>query len=405
MLTKKYGYYYGYVITIVAILISAYLLHHHFSIIAGKTPEFDFCTVIFGKGCMVAALSKYSVFLKIPVGGWGIIYMLILLTLIALSQVFVLGESDEIIQIAFWISFAGALVSLFFIILMIAIPPLFCPYCSFFHVLNFILFVLIKKLTHKTFSQLLKDFNKAIGIFFLAKTMPAGFNKWKWMAFIFPIILGLTVYQWILMQEQNIRIERLSDYDPLKEIEKFELSEIFDIHSSPDDPILGSTNAKVTLIVFSDFQCSVCDMFASNFRYLIDYNKGKLNIRYKYFPLSSKCNPLLKDNLHPMACESAWAGEAARLQGRFWEYHDSLFARGPIKNEQELIEIARMMKMDMTKFNLDYKSEICRNKIKEDIMEGIRLHIDGTPTAFLNGRKLIDLSESNINFLIKFLDN
>ena len=403
MFAKKYGYYYSYGIIVVAILVSAYLLNNHFSIIAGKTPEFDLCSAIFGKGCMVAALSKFSMFLKIPVGGWGIMYMIILLTFIAISHVFIFGEADEIIQIAFWISFAGVLVSIFFTILMIAIPPLFCPYCTIFHVLNFILFFLIKKLTGKTFSQLLKDFIKAFGIFFLGKTMPVEFNKWKWLAFIFPILLGLTFYQWILMQEQNIRIEKLSDFNPLEEIENFESSEIFDVQSLPDEPILGLTDAKVTLVVFSDFQCSVCNMFASNFKYLIDYNKGKLNIRFKYFPLNSKCNPLLKDNLHPMACESAWAGEAARLQGRFWEYHDSLFVRGLIKNEQELFEIARLMKMDIAKFNLDYNSEICRNKINEDIMEGIRLNIDGTPTAFLNGRKLINLSESNINYLIKFL--
>ena len=224
------------------------------------------------------------------------------------------------------------------------------------------------------------------------------------MAFLFPIVLGLSIYQWILIQNQRLAIDKLVAFNPLNEIEQFELSEVFKIHSSPEDPIFGSTDAKVTLVVFSDFQCSVCNMFASNFRNLVDKNNEQLNIRFKYFPLSSGCNPIVKSNFHTMSCESARACESARMQGRFWEYHDSLFSLGPIKNEQQLFEIARMINLDITKFENDYYSEICRNKIDKDIQEGIRLNIDGTPTAYLNGKKLVNLSEQNINFLIKFLN-
>lgn len=404
MFAKKYGYYYSYIVILLAFIISGYLLYYHLSIVAGNFPESDHCSVIFGKGCLVATLSRFSVFMKIPVGGWGIIYLVILLCLITFSQLFNSGESDEFIQIAFWISFVGALVSLFFILLMIAFSHLFCPYCSIFHLLNFTLFFIIKKLTEKPFSQLLSDLVKALTNFFLAKPMSEQFNKLKWMAFIFPIILSLAVYQWILMQEQNIKIEKLSDYDPLKEIEQFELNEIFELQSSPDDPLYGAADAPVSLVVFSDFQCSMCNMFASNFKYLIDYNKEKLNIRFKYFPLSSTCNSLIEENFHPLACESARASEAARLQGKFWEYHDSLFAMGTLKDKEQLFDIAKMLNLDMDKFKVDYNSEACSNKINQDIQEGIRLKIEGTPTAFLNGRKLNKLSENNINLLVKFLD-
>jgi protein-disulfide isomerase len=262
---------------------------------------------------------------------------------------------------------------------------------------------LIRKISKKAFPELIKGFKNALGIVFLAKSTPPDFNKLKWLAIVFSFILGLVIYQWILMQEQNIRIEQFANYNPLNEIEQFESNEIFDIKLSDDDPLLGNVNAPVTMVVFSDFQCSLCEMFASNFKYLLDYNKGKLNIRFKYFPLSSTCNPLLKDKLHPLACESARAGEAARLQGKFWEYHDALFTYGHVKNEEQLFEIARNMNLEMTRFKVDYYSNRGTNKIEMDIQEGIRLNIEGTPTAFLNGRKLTNLSEKNINFLIKFL--
>jgi len=388
-----------------AIFVTGYLLFHHYSILAGKQSGSDLCSVIFGKGCLVAALSNFSVFMKIPVGGWGMIYLVILLCLIAFSQLFASSEPDEFIQIAFWISLTGILFSLFYVILMIVVPVLFCPFCTIFHVLNFTLFFLIKKITQKTFPDLIKGFANGLGIVFWANPIHAEFKKWKWVGFIFPFLLGLSVYQWTLLKGQNIRIDKLSGYNPLAELEQFEANEVFDIQISPDDPLLGPADATVSLIVFSDFQCNVWEMFATNFKYLLSYNKGKLNIRFKYFPLSSECNSLTKENMHPLACKAARAAEAARLQGRFWEFHDSLFAPGAIKNEEQLFNVATMLNLDLDQFKADYNSEACHNKIKTDIQEGIRLKIDGTPTAFLNGRKLTKLSENNINLLIRFLSN
>lgn len=396
-------YYFSYFLIAFGLLVSGYLLFHHFAIMAGKIPESDLCSVVFGKGCLGAALSNFSVFMKIPVGGWGLIYLMILLCLLILSQIFFPFESDEIIQIAFWISLAGILISLFYILLMMIHPVLFCPFCTVFHVLNFTLFIFILKLTQKPLSSLIKGLKKAIGIVFLAKSLPEGFIKWKWLAFIFPFILGIAVYQWIIMQGQNIRIEKLSGYNPLAEIEKFEANEVFEIRLSDDDAVLGSIDAPVSLIVFSDFQCPLCEMFASNFRHILEYNKDKINIRFKHFPLSSDCNSITKENMHPLACKAARAGEAARIQGRFWEFHDSLYEQGKLKNEEQLFEIARFLKLDMKQFLYDYNSEKCMTKINNDIQEGIRLKLDGTPSAFLNGRKLHQLSENNINFLVKYL--
>lgn len=59
----------------------------------------------------------------------------------------------------------------------------------------------------------------------------------------------------------------------------------------------------------------------------------------------------------------------------------------------------------MVRFKKDYESEACQQRINSDIQEGLRLKLDGTPSAFLNGRRLDKLSEKNINFLIKFISN
>jgi protein-disulfide isomerase/uncharacterized membrane protein len=405
MMSKNYKYSIIYFLIIFEFIISGYLLNHHFSIVAGRFAGTDLCSVIFDKSCIAAVYSNFSVFLKIPVGGWGIIYMIVLLSLIIQSQIFEKSSTIEILKAAFWISFLGICFSLFYIVLMIVVPALFCPFCTIFHLFNFIIFFLIRKITNNTFSKLVVDFKNAFSVLFFAKPIHKEFNQWKWLSFMIPLLLGITVYQWSLLQGQNLKIDRLSEYDPLKEIERFESLEIIDIQFSNEDPVLGSKDAPVNLVIFSDFQCSMCSMFATNLKYLIKYNNEKLNIRFKNFPLSSNCNTITKENMHPLACNAARAGEAARIQGRFWEYHDSLFSQGTIKNEEQLFNVAKKMDIDMVRFKKDYESEACQQRINSDIQEGLRLKLDGTPSAFLNGRRLDKLSEKNINFLIKFISN
>lgn len=389
-----------YFLLIPAIFVSVYLLFQHYSIAAGKSPETDLCYAIFGKGCAAAALTGYSVFLKIPVGGWGLIYLVLLGTYFLLNDFF---EGDECIQIAFWVSFVGIAVSLLYLSLMIIYPMFFCPFCTVFHVLNFGLFLALKKVSGKSFKELAGGLFKALGIVFLAKAASKEFPGWKWLLIVFPVIIALPLYQWSLIQGLNTTINKLASYNPLFEVEDFESGKVWDVKITPEDPLLGPENAPVNLVVFSDFQCSMCEIFASNLIPLIRYNKGRLNIRFKYFPLSSVCNPLATEDLHPFACEAARAAQAAHLQGRFWEYHDSIYANGVIKGEEELFDIARILNLDMEKFASDYHSDYCQEKINSDILEGNRLKLEGTPTVFLNGRMVKRMSQDNINFLAKFI--
>ncbi|MDP3358466.1 MAG: thioredoxin domain-containing protein [Lutibacter sp.] len=403
MYSKRYLYYSSYLVVIIGLFVSGYLLFNHYSILAGKPFETDLCSVVFGKGCDAAAFSGVSNFMKIPVGGWGMVYLGILGCYLLMSQLLFKKGNNEIIQLSFWISFVGVFFSLFYVMIMALNPMLFCPFCAVFHILNFTLFFLVKKLSGASFRELFKGLLKALGIVFLAKPVPAHFSKWKWLAFIFPVLLALSVYQWALIEGLNVRIEKLASYDPLVELEKFEAKKVWDIQVSPEDPLFGPEDAPVSLIVFSDFQCSLCEMFASNFKYLIEKNKGKLNIRFKYFPLSSQCNPVTTDDLHPLACKAARAAEAAHRQGKFWEYHDALFEKGIDKNPEVFFEVAQSLILDMDKFKTDFESKSSQEKINADIKEGNRLGLEGTPTVFLNGREVRELSQTNINFLVKYL--
>lgn len=406
MSDKKTWYYISYAVIALGLAISGYLLIHHFNVIAGKQFTSDLCSVLFGKGCTNASFSKVSTFLHIPVGGWGIIYLVLIGCFVLFSQVLVRKEEDDMIQIAFWISVPGIVFSAFYMMVMITQPIFFCPFCTAFHILNFGLFLILKRLTGLSFAGLFRGLGRGFGYIFLGKSVGEGFIKWKWLAYFFPVILGLAVYQYSQIQGLTIRNKKLAAYDPLAELEKYESRKYWDIKVNEDDPLLGPQDAPVNLVVFSDLQCPVCALFAANFTDLIQFNKGKLNIRFKHFPLSSNCNPAAKkQDLHPLACQAAQAAEAARLQGKFWIFHDSIFARKDLdKPGPDIInEVARTAGLDMDRFRDDMTSADVYAKVKADINEGLRIGLDGTPTAFLNGRQVFDMRAPSLNFLIKYL--
>ena len=283
MKSKTNHYYLSYIIIAIGLLVSGYLLLNHYAINNGKPLESNLCTAIFGKGCDAAALSDASQFLKIPVAGWGIIYLVIIGLYLLMSQVFYSNEKKETTQVAFWVAFLGLIFSIYFLVLMFINPVLFCPFCVAFHVLNISLFIIIKKITKQSFAELFKGLLTALGIIFLAESVNNKFNKWKWLTIILPILFGFLIYQSIIIQGLAITNNKLESYDPLTKIEEFEARQVWDIELLSSDPILGPENAPVSLVVFSDFQCSTCAMFATNFEYLIAYNQGKLKIVFKHF--------------------------------------------------------------------------------------------------------------------------
>jgi hypothetical protein len=377
-------------------------MFNHFALSTGKPLESNLCMAVFGKGCDAAVLSGSSQFIKISLGGWGIIYLVVIGSYLLMSQFFYTNTKKETTQVAFWIALLGTLFSIYFFVLMLLNPILFCPFCAIFHLLNFLLLYFIKKLTKASFSELAKGLITAFGILFLDKNTSSKFGRLKWLTIIFPILFGLTIYQWVHMQGIINTNDKLANYDPLVEIEKFEAKQVWDISILPTDPVLGPKDAPVSLVVFSDFLCPTCAMFATNFEHLLAYSNGKLNIVFKYFPLSTSCNPIATNDLHPLGCNAARAAHAAQQQGKFWEYHDILFQE-KITSEDMFVEIAQSIGLNIEQFKQDYNVIEATNKITQDVNEGLRLKINGTPTAFLNGREIDELSQNNINYLVKFL--
>lgn len=152
--------------------------------------------------------------------------------------------------------------------------------------------------------------------------------------------------------------------------------------ASEPERTLGSPDAAVTIVEFSDFQCSFCRKFWAETlpRLKETYIKaGQVRFVYQHFAV-------LGD--HSVA--AAKAVECAREQGKFWPYHDKLFDRqgGLAFTDAKLRRYARDLGLDAQAFAHCLDSPKYQQKVGEETRLGFLLGARGTPTFFLNGRML-----------------
>lgn len=164
------------------------------------------------------------------------------------------------------------------------------------------------------------------------------------------------------------------------------------------DHVRGAKDGKVTLVEFGDFQCPACGAYEPIVRQVLADNKDTLKVVFRHFPLVQ---------IHRNALLAAKASEAASVQGKFWEMHDILFDKqdewGNAMNARDFIlTYATTLGLDTKKFLADLDSKTIEEKIIAEMREGARLGIPGTPTFFLNGKKLENVGDlASFNKAIK----
>ncbi len=104
-------------------------------------------------------------------------------------------------------------------------------------------------------------------------------------------------------------------------------------------------------------------------------------------------------NFHKMAEPAHKAAMAAGLQGKFWEYHDKLFMAKKLSNEL-ILNVATEVGLDIEKFKKDMNSSIVQQKIRKDLADAQQAGVTGTPTVFINGRKLSQRSPQGFQQII-----
>jgi len=140
--------------------------------------------------------------------------------------------------------------------------------------------------------------------------------------------------------------------------------------------VKGPANAPVTIVEFSDFQCPFCARVAPTLKRIEDEYKDNVRIVWKHLPL----------DIHKDAVGAALAAEGAAKQGKFWEFHDVLFANQKTLGPEDLKQYAKDLRLDMKRFEIDLLNSEDKKKIDNDVAEAKSLGVNGTPGIFINGR-------------------
>lgn len=155
-------------------------------------------------------------------------------------------------------------------------------------------------------------------------------------------------------------------------------------------PLLGDDSAKVTVVEFSDFQCPFCKKYVDETMSQLKekyIDTGKIKFAFRHSPLTM---------LHPNATKAGEASECANEQGNFWGYHDELFNTQDTWSPKTgdsvttaFVEIAGDTGLDTTQFQSCLESGKYADTVAADLKDAQSAQVDGTPTFFINGNRLI----------------
>jgi protein-disulfide isomerase len=143
-------------------------------------------------------------------------------------------------------------------------------------------------------------------------------------------------------------------------------------------PVRGPERAKVTIVKFEDFQCPFCKSAQPTLAVLLKKYESKVRLVHKDLPL---------EEIHPQAELAAEAARCAGDQGKFWQYHDTLYTNAPKLSPDDLKGYAKEVGLDPVSFDQCLASGKHKNGVAQDRAEGVKLGLTGTPSFFINGRE------------------
>ena len=145
---------------------------------------------------------------------------------------------------------------------------------------------------------------------------------------------------------------------------------------SEKDHIFGPPKAPVTIVEYGDYQCPHCVIASSVIEDVLSKLEGEVRFVFRHFPLKK---------IHRQAQIAAEAAEAAGAQGKYWEMHRKLFASQTNLNYEHIVEIAKELDLDITRFTHDLDNHIFESKVNDQFLDGVKSGVTGTPTFFING--------------------
>jgi len=170
----------------------------------------------------------------------------------------------------------------------------------------------------------------------------------------------------------------------------FDPDKIYDLPVD-SSPAKGSATAKVLVVEFADFQCPFCAQSAKLVDDVLKQYPNDVKLVFKQFPLTQ---------IHPLAMHAAKASLAAHKQGKFWPFHDVLFDNSRALQPESVRRYADESGLDLARFEKDIASPVIARQIDDEMRLAREADVRGTPTLFVNGRRVTNRSLEGLKAMI-----
>ncbi len=191
-----------------------------------------------------------------------------------------------------------------------------------------------------------------------------------WLTTIIAIVLLIFSVNYF-----NQKRKLTAGLSPLVENNEF----LIESSEQKEEHVRGDIDAPITIVEFSDFQCSFCSGFHPTIMQVMQNYQGRVKWVYKHFPL---------DSIHLQARPAAEASECADEQNKFWEFVDGLFENQSKLGETFYRGLASELGLDMSQFEDCVSSRKYKDKVEQDLQQGIASGVRGTPGNFINGQSV-----------------
>ena len=355
-----------------SIAVFAYLTFHHYMTKMGLSGD-SFCKVSQTVNCDTAALSNYAEILSIPIAALGLSYAIIMFLQFLFLKWGWFEESDEYTSLVKIITSFSSLYSVVLLAISIFDLKVFCPFCIAGYILSFVIsYLVLSTQTPWRFSMGSISNEKN----FIGALLFVPFLAW--------FISGSIKNSYGLGELDKVVPEKIALWKVAK-------PQSFDENSGIMKGQL--TAPKATLVEFADFKCPHCKAASQTLKTFIN-NTQNVKLVFKPFPLDGLCNNSVTQRGDGSRCQMAGLVLCAeKIFQKGWNVHDSLFENQEALQQVSdlntfITEISSQFSMNREELKACSTSEATYAEIKSIAAEGSTAQISGTPTIFLNNKKL-----------------
>jgi protein-disulfide isomerase/uncharacterized membrane protein len=365
--------------------ICLYLYSLHIDLLMGEIKSGPLCGTDNGLGCHSVASGPYSSMMGIPLASWGAVFFSTL-ALLGLGGVIFWRDCGRVfLRWAFCLVVFGLAFDLYLAHTMIFRIRAICWLCVATYAINFIItIVLVKGVWREPKPRI-----SLRAIFPGTKDAP-GIDLYYRNVIKGLLIGGIMLASVVGVAGSQFLSKSLTENDreQLAKIIKNLSQQKPKVIEVKNRPVMGSDDATVMVVEFSDFLCPFCAKASKYIKLAESGTHDTARFVFRHFPLDKSCNRRLRSNLHPGACLLAEGAVCAFEQNKFWEYHDIAFETNTQISRSVVMDNASKIGLDLGEFKRCLDSGRGLKVVSEDIGAAFNAGVKSTPTLFINGRRL-----------------